>query len=133
MRLRFLIKIYMRLQVIMKNTWQSIHEELPAFQHLRHFISSCNDKWKLLSSALCLPRWVPLSLKCLSWCAAQRVLLCVLLVPASEYRHGCTSVCWRGVSVKGGVGQRSMSMSFLITLPLLRESPTEPESHDQAR
>lgn len=95
MRLRFLIKIYMRLQVIMKNTWQSLHEELPAFKHLRHSISSRNDKWKLLSSALCLPHWGLLSLKCLYWCAAQRMLLCVLLVPASACRHGCTSVCWR--------------------------------------
>lgn len=55
MRLGFLIKIYMRLQAIMKNAWQSLCEELPAFEHLRHSISSPSDKWKLLSSVFLLP------------------------------------------------------------------------------
>lgn len=101
MRLRFLIKIYMRLQVIMKNTWQSLREEQPAFKHLRHSISSRSDKWKLLSPALCLPHWVVLSLKSLSRCAVQRVLLCVVLVPASACRCECTSVCWGDEWEKG--------------------------------
>lgn len=77
-------------------------------------------------SALCLPHRVLLSLKCLSQCAAQRVLLCVLLIPASACRY--EQVCvGGGVSGKGSVGQRSMSMSFADNVP-----PFERVSHQKA-
>lgn len=58
MHLRFLIKIYMRLQVIKKNAWQHTSQQFPVFKHFRHFISCPNGGWKLLvSSILCLHHW----------------------------------------------------------------------------